>query len=167
MRRWILMIVLLSGFICLAGEASAQRIGVGAHYWRTVDSLDDFDRDGISYRLTFQNSLTPLLHYQLDLERFSRDFADLDDPLYAPQFMLLLGRWVYGGAGIGILYSDGDFGNKPFYLLRTGLDIALLPRLRLDVNANYYFSTWRGISSTVDNIDTDTITLGAAVRFAF
>lgn len=166
-KRVIAVALVLIGSTFLLQEASGQRIGVGAHYWRTVDTLpDEFDRDGISYRLTYQNSLTALTHYQIDLERFDRSFAGSDKPLYAPQAMLLLGRVIYGGVGIGILYSDGDFAKRPFYLLRAGLDISLLPRLRLDVNANYHFSEWRGVQDIAGDINSDTITVGAALRLA-
>lgn len=160
---------MIMAVLCLFAEsAQGQRLGLGAHYWRTVDTVPDgFDRDGLSYRLTFQNNITPLLHYQVDLERFPSGFGGIEKAVYAPQAMLLVGRWVYGGVGAGILYSDGDFADRPFYLFRAGLDLSLLPRIRLDINANYHFSEWRGLSEMGRDIDTDTVTLGAALRFVF
>ena len=167
MQRILAIGILLVGCFVLAESAQGQRIGVGAHYWRTVDTLPDgFDRDGLSYRLTFQNNLSPLLHYQVDIERLPSGYAGADKTVYAPQAMLLMGRWVYGGVGVGILYSDGDFADRPFYLVRAGVDISLLPRVRLDINANYHFSEWRGLSEMGRDIDTDTITIGAALRLA-
>ena len=148
--------------------AEAQRLGAGVHYWSTVDSLSDgFDRSGPSWFITYQNSLTPLMAYQLDVERFPSGFAGSSDAVYAPQFMLLLGHWIYAGVGIGILYADNDFANKPFYLLRAGLDIAVLPKLRLDIHANYHFSEWRGIRDAELREESDVITAGVALRFSF
>ena len=42
-------------------------------------------------------------------------------------------------------------------------DLLLLPRLRLDINANYRADAF----SALDQADTDAITLGASVRFSF
>ena len=43
-------------------------------------------------------------------------------------------------------------------------DIPLLPNLFLDVNANYRFNDWGSLSGS--DLDTDTIRIGAALRFA-
>lgn len=157
-------------FLALPGVSEAgQRLGVGAHYWRTVDSIDDrdFDRDGVSWLVTYQNTLLPLLKYQVDLEMFPSSFAGSKKTVYAPQLLGIVGHWIYVGAGIGILYADSSFADRPFYLLRAGLDLPILPSLRLDINANYHFSEWKGISETADDIESDTITLGAALRLSF
>ena len=56
------------------------------------------------------------------------------------------------------------FNDTPFYMLRAGLDFAILPFLSLDINANYRFDDWSEFST--GDLDTDTIRLGAAVRFS-
>ena len=53
------------------------------------------------------------------------------------------------------------------FALRAGLDIEVLPNLRLDINANYRFLDWDNVKELDKKINTDTITFGAAVRFAF
>lgn len=169
MKHYRLLGAILMG-ACLAVPAAAgQRIGAGAHYWRTVDSLDNdsFDRDGVSYLITYQGEVIPLVKYQTDLEIYRRGYAGSRYTVYAPQALAIVGGWVYGGVGIGILYADSRFANKPFYLLRAGLDLPILPRLRLDINANYHFSEWRGINRTAKDIESDTITIGGALRFAY
>lgn len=154
--------------VLMAGAASAQRIGVGAHYWRTVDSMGDgFDRDGLAYVITYQAPLLPLVKLQADLEMFPRGFAGADRRVYAPQALGIVGGVVYGGAGAGILYSDGGFADRLFYLVRAGLDLPVLPNLRLDVHANYHFSEWKGIHDVPDKVSSDTVTLGAALRLSF
>lgn len=35
--------------------------------------------------------------------------------------MVIVGGSIYGGAGVGTLYADGDF-SDPFYFFRAGLD---------------------------------------------
>ncbi len=163
----ILLIALLCAPPVMA--LADQRIGAGLHYWRTVDSIDDrsFDRDGVSWLITYQNSLLPLLTYQADLEIFPSTFAGSERTVYAPQLLGIVGHWLYAGAGIGILYADNRFGDRPFYLLRAGLALPVLPRMRLDINANYHFSEWKGINRIARDIDSDVITFGAALRLAF
>jgi hypothetical protein len=79
---------------------------------------------------------------------------------YMPQAYALLGGFIYGGVGIGYLYSDGEFAKNPTYALRAGLDIPL-SKIHLDVNANYRFSKWGG------DFNTDLITVGAVARYQF
>ncbi len=147
----------------LAPGAHAQGIGIGTHYWRTVDEIsDEFDRDGFSWVFSFQGSIAPLVRYQLDLERFSGDFAGTTKSVYAPQALIIGGRVLYGGAGIGILYSDGDFANRPFYLLRAGVELPILPRIRLDLNANYHFLDIKGFGDS--RVNTDALSFGAMLR---
>ncbi len=162
-------LLLLALIVALPSISDAgQRIGAGIHYWRTVDSVDrEFDRDGVSYLVTYQTSILPLLKLQTDLEIFPSTFAGSKNTVYAPQALGIVGGWLYAGAGIGILYADSSFADRPFYLLRVGLDLPILPSLRLDVNANYHFSEWKGINEIADDIESDTITLGAALRLAF
>ncbi len=162
---WLAVATVLS--LCSSAEAG-NRLGVGAHYWRTVDSVgDDIDRDGVSWLVTYQGEVIPLLKLQVDLEIFPDNFAGAGETVYAPQALAIVGGWIYAGAGIGVMYANSEFADKPFYLLRAGLDLPILPSLRLDINANYHFSEWEGINETVDDIESDTVTLGAALRLEF
>lgn len=56
-----------------------------------------------------------------------------------------------------VLFAVSD----PFYAARVGLDFVLLPRIHLDVNLNYRAGTF----DELDEASSDTITLGAALRF--
>ena len=66
--------------------------------------------------------------------------------------------------GGGIIYSSGfeDDYSDPFYAAKIGWDLTLIPRVHVDINANYRFDAW----SELENADTDTITLGALLRFS-
>jgi len=145
-----------------------QRIGVGVHYWKTVDSLQEgMDEDGVSWLVTYQRSMFPLLKAQVDLEVFPSTYAGSRKTVYAPQVIAVVGGVLYAGAGIGILYTDRRFARRPFYLVRAGLDIPILPSVRLDLNANYHFSEWDGVNRMARDVSSDTVTLGAAVRWSF
>jgi opacity protein-like surface antigen len=85
----------------------------------------------------------------------------------APEGYVILGSTIYAGAGVGILYANGDFDTKPFYALRAGLDLELLPQLYVDVNVNYRFAEWTNLSAMSHDINADTTTLGAALRLKF
>ena len=83
--------------------------------------------------------------------------------MWSPEAFVLVGGTIYAGAGVGIYYSDGFFNDSPFFMLRAGLDFAILPFLSLDINANYRFNDWGSLDTS--DLDTDTIRLGAAIRF--
>lgn len=154
----------------VTGSASADHaIGAGANYWRTMDDIRDnpeFDRDGVSYYLSYQYRPVPVLFLEAQLERLPDGFMGVGEPVYAPQAYVgakLL--FLYGAAGIGKYYSDGEWADEFFYALRAGVDLTLLPFIHLDINANYRFTDWGEVNG--ENIGTDTLMLGAAMRLVF
>lgn len=140
-----------------------HRLGFGVNYWKTIDDIDEkLDRDGFSYLASYQFAPVPFFKIEADLE-FLPDLAGSSDQALAPELFVTVGGLIYAGAGIGMYYSDGDWADEPFYMLRAGLDFPIAPRLFLDVNVNYRFNDW-GLLEWGD-LDTDTIRVGAALRF--
>jgi hypothetical protein len=84
-------------------------------------------------------------------------------PTLSPVAFVLLGSGLYGGVGVGMSFSDGLVDNRsnPFWVARLGLDLLILPKTRLDLHADYRARAF----DELDNVKTDGITLGAAVRF--
>ncbi len=164
-----LLIALVAGTIAVPqGYAGDNRIGFGANYWRTVDKLHhEFDRDGLSWLVSYQRNLSRLVGVQADVEWFRSGFAGSDKDVFAPQAFLLVGGALYAGLGVGILYSDGDFNDAPYYAVRLGLDFEMLPTIHLDINANYQFSEWTTINRLDKELSSDTIFIGGAVRIEF
>ena len=158
-------------FLLVLSSASAQeqgnhRIGGGAHYWTTIDKITDekFDRNGLSWLASYQYVYN-LLKLELGAEIFPNGYYGSKEVTVTPQAFVGIGGMIYAAAGIGTACAsdlDNTF-SDPFYILRAGLDLELLPGLRLDVNGNYYFTKWDNVS----DINTDTITLGAQARYAF
>ncbi len=145
-----------------------NRFGVGAHYWTTIKNVDvhNVDKDGFSYLLSYQYRYE-WIGIEADVEWFKKGFGGAAQDVYQPQAYLIVGKVIYVAAGIGGYYSDGKLADNPFYAFRAGLDIPILPILRLDVNANYRFETWDDLSTEGKEISTDTVTLGVAARLAF
>lgn len=143
-----------------------HRFGVGAHYWTTIKNIevDHVKKDGFAYLVSYQLRPASLIKFGLDVELLPKEFGGASKNVYAPQAYLVLGSTIYAGLGIGAYYSDGDFSKDPFFNLRAGLDLCLLPYIYLDINANYRFENWDDIKSLDDKISSDTVTLGAAVR---
>lgn len=170
---WVALTALLLAFGLTAFAAPAaaaeHRLGGGVHYWRTLDEIgddfDDIDEDGLSALLSYQFVPGGLIKFQVDAEYFEKGFGGTEDDAISPQVYVLLGGTIYAGVGAGIIYSDNfdDGESDVFYAARLGLDMTLLPRLHLDINANYRNTEW----DQLEEADTDTITLGAVVRFAF
>jgi hypothetical protein len=174
MRRWMVgatALLLVVAFAMPAFAAgSSHRLGFGAHYWRNIDGIAGDDgtiyKKGISWVPSYQYDPGSILKFELDVEIFPDDFAGSTAGVISPQVMILAGKTIYVGAGVGALYSSGDFTN-PFYFFRAGLDLELLPSIAIDINGNYRFGSKEELSDSTTNIDTDTVTLGGAVRISF
>ncbi len=147
-----------------AGDSAGSRLGVGVNYWVSLDELDsDVDDDGFSYLLTYKYHSEGLLGFQLDFEMLPDRFGE---DAYAPAGYVILGKGLYVAAGVGIVNTDGDWANDPFFAFRAGLDFALTSKVFLDIGASYRFDSELDLGDAVDAIDTDTVFLGAAVRLA-
>jgi hypothetical protein len=167
--RLAMAMMLVLGWTAAARPAAAadSSIGFGIHSWRTVKDLrsegfKDIRRSGISYLLSYQYHLIPLVKLELDGEYFDKGFGGSTHGAFAPQAFVLVGGFIYAGAGIGTTYSK-DFANNfssPFYVARAGLDLHLVPRFHIDVNANYKFNAYHELQGA----STGTVTLGALAR---
>lgn len=168
MRVRISWIVVALFFLSCCGaalaEATEHRIGGGVNYWVAVDDvdIDDVDDDGFSYLASYQY-WPGLLGFEVDLEILPDRFGET---ALAPQAFVLLGRSIYGGAGVGIEYRDGDFADQPFFAFRGGLNLELLPGLYGDFYALYRFNDSADLDDENTDIDTDTLFFGAMVRLA-
>lgn len=155
---------------CLASPSVAQNsphsIGLGVHYWQVLDDLDEagFDESGLAYIGAYRYD-GGLIALHAELEVFPEEFGAAAEEVYAPQVVAILGDGIYAGIGAGILYSDGEFADTPYFLLRAGLNIIAIGPLSLDLNANYIFTDFDNLSTS--DIDSNTITLGAMARINF
>jgi hypothetical protein len=154
----------LAGATNAFSEGGANRFGLGVNYWTAVSDIDvdNIDNNGFSYVFSYQYK-PEWLGLGVDAEMLPDRFGQ---DSWAPQAYLLLGKAIYGGAGVGWLYSDGDFANDPFFSFRVGLDLEVLPHIHLDVYGQYRFESTQDLEDEDTEIDTDTIFLGAAVRIA-
>jgi len=155
--------------LCLTVPAAAadQTFGAGIHYWRTVKEItsSSFDRSGAAGMLSYQYLPAGIFTIEGDLEYFPKGFGGADTTAWSPQVYLLVGHRLYAGVGAGVIYSKSFSGelSDVFYAARVGTDFAVLPRLHLDINANYRFKDW----NQIDQASTDTVTLGAVLRLHF
>ncbi len=158
------MVLLLALALPAANAAAEHRLGGGVNYWVMLDDLDDtdFDDKGLSYLVSYQY-WAGLLGVELDVELLPDRF---DETAIAPQAYILFGKAIYGGAGIGIVHSDGSFADEPFFALKAGVNLELLPSTYVDISANYRFNDESDFDDKNKDIDTDTVFLGAAFRFA-
>ena len=166
LRIWILGLVVCIGFCGLTGAQAGSRIGAGLNYWYALDDIDfdEFDRNGTSWFISYQRRGDQLLGWEADFEFMPEGFMGSSEKVYAPQAYAVLGNTITAAGGIGWYYSDGDWSDQPFFALRAGMEFSLIPAIALDITANYRFTKWGDLKDEEINIDTDTITLGAAVR---
>lgn len=167
MKPIIALLALISLIIApfAAHPSRAATLGVGVNYWQAIDDieLDDFDEDGLSFIFSSQFKLADLTRIEAAFEWFDSGFGGSEKDIYAPQAFLIFGTDIYIGVGAGLYFTDGEFLDDTFYALRAGIDLGLLPFVDLELNANYRFENWDEVND--DDIDTNTIMLGAAVRF--
>ena len=169
--NWILGAMLVAAVVGQTARAEdyPHRFGGGANYWKVLKDLDkedirDLDEDGFSYFASYQY-WPSLLGIELQAEMYPNWIGQED--AYAPQAYLLLGSTLYAGAGIGIMYVDDEWAEDPFYALKAGLNLEILPSLFLDITANYRFKNDTQLSDSDTDIDTDTVFLGAALRLGW
>jgi opacity protein-like surface antigen len=154
----------LSAMTAVPALAADHRIGFGVHHWQTVDDLADegfegLDDSGTSGIVSYQYMPEGIFSFELDLEYFADGFGGSTETAWSPQAYLLIGHGLYVGVGVGNVISDGE-SSDPFYAAKLGLDFAIIPRLSVDINANYRFDDW----TLIDEADTDTVTFGALLR---
>jgi opacity protein-like surface antigen len=170
-KRWLLTVALIGmcAWPAAARAESGDLFGVGANYWTMLDNIDvhSIDNNGFSWLLTYQFNLAPLFKFETDVEMFPEGFQGVPSASYAPEVYLVIGSWIYGAVGAGILYADNEFADDPFYALRAGLDFELVPQVHLDLNLNYRFAEWTTKDAITEDISADTMMLGAAVRIEF
>ncbi len=154
--------------LCVLFAASASHamfsLGAGIHYMKTVGDIKDapeFDENAYNLVASAQMSLL-MFKVEGDVE-WVPDYGGSDESLLMPQVLVLFGGLLYGGAGIGSGYIDGEWFDKPFYSLRLGVDIPLGP-IGVDINANYRFMD-TSVFESADSEDLDSVTFGAIVRF--
>lgn len=168
MNKLIVVLLLFAAAVVGVGEAAAgeHRLGGGANYWVAIDDIDyndsSVDENGIGYFASYQYWET-LLGLELDLEFLPSRFGE---SAVAPQAFMLIGTSLYGGFGIGTVFSDGDFADKAFYALRAGFNFELLPGIYADLFGTYRFNDTAELKNSDTDIDTDTVFLGVAIRFS-
>jgi len=168
--RVLLGFMVVVGLLCSTVVPSnadiKHRFGAGAHYWTTIEDIDvdNVKKDGFAYLISYQLRPASLIKFGLDVEMLPASYGGAEERVYAPQAYLVLGSFIYAALGIGSYYTDGEFAEEPFFNVRAGLDLCLLPRIYVDINANYRFENWDSIETLDEDVSSDTITLGAAVR---
>ena len=155
-----------------AAQAGDHRLGLGLHYWKTLDEirddgtsgLDDIKDSGVSQIASYQYLPSQFLKYELAVEYFEKGFGGSTGSSYSPQVYILFGRGIYAGVGIGVTVSS-DFDNEvsePFYAAKGGFELGLFPRLDLAIEANYRVNAWKELED--EGVDTDTLTFGLVLR---
>ncbi len=165
----ILQSMMLLGLIVLtatSASAGEHRIGGGANYWVSIDDIEvgdnKLDDDGIAFFGSYQY-WSGLFGLEIDAEFLPDRFGE---SAVSPQAYLLVGKGIYAGVGIGTTYTDGDFAEEPFFALKAGFNLELLPGIYADIYGNYRFNDTADFEDDDSDIDTDTVFLGMAVRIA-
>ena len=167
------LVLLLSVFIACLGQpvlAAEHSIGLGAHFFSTLDDLaddgfDDIEDDGYAYVVSWKIEPEGIFFFEIDAEYYPDGFAGATDATLVPSAFLGVGHGLYAAVGLGVAYSDDftDDVSDPIWTGRVGFDWSILPGLSLDMNANYR----AGAFDELESASTDAITIGASIRISF
>ena len=157
----------LLGSGALAGDNF--QIGVGANYWLALKNAvdDSFDKRGLGWMISSRYMATPVFGFGLDVERSPKNYIQFEKPIYSPAAYIIVGKGIYAALGIGTYYYDGKFVKDTFYAARAGLTMELIPRIVIDINANYRSEEWSKIKKVHREVSTDNVVMGAAIRVKF
>jgi hypothetical protein len=168
--RWTCLLTLLAACIAAPASAGEHRLGFRPALLaerraarRRLSGVRGPGRRRL--RSVSYQYLAGFIRFEVAAEYFDKGFQGSLDWAVSPQVYILAGRGIYGGLGVGATYSDFANGSwsDPYYIAKAGFDLLLLPKIHLDINADYRFLEWEDL----DNYDSDTITFGATVRVAF
>jgi hypothetical protein len=145
-----------------AATASATSLGVGLHYLHNLGDIKGagFEDDSMSMIGSIQSGGT--IKFEADVE-YIFNYLGTDHAMVEPSAWLLIGGLVYGGAGIGIGHTDGEWQDNPFYAFRGGVNFPL-GSVGLDLFSTYRFQKDEHINDLTGE-SLDSLTFGAMLRF--
>lgn len=166
LKRMTMMIaaVLLVTPALTRNASAGGNFGGGIHYLHNLADIKDdpnFDNDAFSILGSYQWA-GRLLKAEAQVE-YIFDLYGTGNAGWAPQAYVLAGGLIYGGAGVGMYYSDGDWADDPFYNLRGGVNLPL-GSMHLDVYGTYQFWSEKDVKD-VTGEDFNAVTFAAILRF--
>jgi hypothetical protein len=167
MRMLPVAVLFLLALVAGARAQGPHHMGFGANYFVAVDNIDeqDVDEDGFGYFYTYQYRPDCPAGLELTMELLPDGYAGAEEDVYAPQAYFIFGSYVYLAAGIGAFYTDGELADDPFYAFRLGAELDYKRMVYFDVYTTYRFEKWDDLSEPNKNVGSDTLFLGAALRF--
>lgn len=167
MKKILVAVCVLFGLNAAAVRADSS-LGLGVRVFRATDDLPhQFSETGLGGSISWRTYWTDLVGGQVEMDLYDDGYAGAPQEVVSPQAFLLVGREIYGGVGAGMLFSDGDFSDSPFLVLRAGYQKALEDWVSLDLNVSYEYAEWDGVNKFDESADSDMLVFGAGVRMAF
>jgi hypothetical protein len=166
MRKFLAVLLIVAAASTTATIANAG-IGVGLHYLRNLGDIDadeslDLSKDSFGIIGSLQKPSAGLLSFEAQVE-YIFDYAGTGNDMWIPSGWLLAGKFIYGGAGIGIGHIDGDWQSDPFYALRAGVNLPL-GGMSIDAYGTYQFWSDDDLHDLTGE-DLDSVTFAAVLHF--
>lgn len=167
-RAYGLSILIAAAVIvfCVGTADAGRSFGAGIHYLRnlgdiTDDDAVDLNQDSFSLLASMKNN-RGILTIDTEVE-YVFDYIGTGNEMWQPSLWVLVGQTLYGGGGIGIGYTDGDWQKNPFYALRAGV-VLPLGGMGLDLYGSYRLQRNQEIEDLTGE-DLDSVTFAALLRF--
>ena len=163
-----LFLMSIALFVSFAGTAHAGRMspGIGIHYLRNLGDISndpnvDLNENSASLIGSLKSGLGPItVDGQVE---YIFDYIGTGNEMWQPSVWGLLGNLIYGGVGMGIGYTDGDWQTNPFYALRAGVNLPLGKRA-IDLYGTYNFQSDQELENLTGE-DLDSVTFAAVLHF--
>jgi len=168
MKRFLVALLLVATVMATPAISSAagMTFGAGLHYLYNmgdIDEAEELDLSKNSFGLIGSLMFNAgLINVEGQVE-YIFDYLGSDESMTIPSAWALIGGLIYGGAGIGIGYIDGDWQSDPFYALRAGVNLPL-GGLGLDMYATFQFWSDDELEDLTGD-DLDSLTFAAILRF--
>ena len=166
MKKFLAILLIVAATSTTATIANAG-LGVGLHYLRNLGAHRRRREPGSEQGFVWsdrivQEQVGGLLSFEAQVE-YIFDYAGTGEDMWIPSGWLLAGKFIYGGAGIGIGHTDGEWQSDPFYALRAGVNLPL-GGLSLDAYGTYQFWSNDDLEGLTGE-DLDSVTFAAVLRF--
>jgi hypothetical protein len=161
-----ILIAAAATLFCVGTADAGRSLGAGIHYLRnlgdiTDDDAIDLNQDSFSLLASMKNG-RGILTIDTEVE-YVFDYIGTGNEMWQPSLWVLVGQMLYGGGGIGIGYTDGDWQKNPFYALRAGVELPL-GGMGLDAYGSYRLQRNQELEDLTGE-DLDSVTFAALLRF--
>jgi hypothetical protein len=171
LQRLLLIAIVLFLLLCPIGPKPVRAddpLPTGVYRLGGVTPIDAhlLPEWGSAFLISYQIVPAGLIRFEADLELLDGDRERDAEPDFAPQVFVVSGSTLYAGLGTGLEVREGVPAEKPFYSLKAGVDLEVLPLVYLDFNAKTRLSD-RSLDELIQEGEVEGLSVAGMLRIQF